>query len=256
MNFRYDNWLITKLVNIQETLSISDFKFEIAEEQDFLKDNFVVNPDTIYIVIKYLSDTKSINSTIQPIQLIILCEENSLEKSKIIFNALANDNNWTSVLENTEFVKFQFSNPVVLSNFNEVGYGYRSVMYMTCNLYIMEDVLDFEYIKIGNIDTQFISVNIAYSMSPNTQPMSGEYISSSSKSVSTLSISLTIPFLDNSTITDILDIIEETDSGADNFTISYKLTGKTEKTKNMKLISATIGSAKDNLPVLMLGFMK
>ena len=57
MNFRYDNWLITKLVNIQETLSISDFKFEIAEEQDFLKSNFVVSPDTIYIVIKYLSDT-------------------------------------------------------------------------------------------------------------------------------------------------------------------------------------------------------
>lgn len=257
MNFRYDNWLINQLVSIQDTLAISDFKFEIAEEQDFLKNNFVVKSDTIFIVIKYLADTKSINSTVQPIQLIILCEENSLEKSKIIFNALAENNNWTSVLENTEFIKFQFSNPVVLSNFNEIGYGYRSVMYMTCNLYLMDDVLDFDYIEIDSVRIKPITISIGYAMTPNSQQKLTEYIASSVKSTSSKSISMTIASQNIAPIIKIINIMESELTGNEDFTIKYKFNGlETEFTNTMKLINSTYVTAPDNLPALNIGFIK
>jgi len=254
MNFDYEAYLLSKLTAIQEDQGLSDFNFEIETEQAFIKRKDY-DPNTIYIIIKYLADNKQFNATQQPIQLLILTEQNSLDVSKIIFDKFTQDYNWKVEIQGTTYVKQQYSQPVVLSNFNPVAYGYRSVMYVSTTLYVLEGFIDVTDFKIDTKSIELINFSLNYSMTTNTQQKQGENIASSVKNVSSLTITISTPIVSGTLLTNISNTLSGSYSGNQNYTITYKI-GTSSFSYNMKLTSCQIITAPNQVPSLQLGFMK
>lgn len=258
MNFNYEEYVRQQLNRCKYDLDYDDLEIKVATEQIFDNNNEELIPNSIYVVIKYLSSDITYESTTIPVQMLILCEENNLERTQVLLNKFAKDYNWKTVDENSEFVKQQYSTPVVLNNFNEISYGWRSVMYLTGTLVVMENIVDVKSLTIDAISISPVSSTIAYSMSGNTQPLSGEYLSTTVKSVSTLAINFVIPFISNSInrsfIRKAINVALGNTSGNVDFAVSFTLDSQ-PFSKNMKLISATITTAPNQVPSLQLGFM-
>lgn len=260
MNFRFDEWLVSKLYSIQELLNVSNFNFVVNNEQDFIMPEHH-DENTIYIVVKKLSNSISYNFTTQPYQLMILTENNSLEIAQLVFKTLAQTYNYQAQHSNNEWVKFILNEPVVLSNFNQVFYGYRSVLYMTPTLQIMENVGDIENIKINDELLNVLGTAIGYSMTPDTQQMNKadtkNFIASSVKSASGLSITFSIPLIDCNFVKDVLHIINEDTgyNGNNDFVVEFEVLGINFET-TMKLASAGVRSTPTEVPTLEVGLVK
>lgn len=282
MSWDYNNLLRQQICSLQQTLGLNDYKFEVASEQDFLKYKNL-DPHTIYVLTKVLPNDNGIGVNTQPLNIYILSEQNSLEVCQAFFTQFARTYNFreysekydidTSVTPSTYktiWVKQQYSDPVVMSNFNTVDYGYRSVLYMSVNLFIMDNVVDLHDLYIDGDEYRALTWDIAYSMTPNTQQITGEneFISKSVKSISTLAITITLPVVESDLITKVLNIMDESDDestddgdtlsygGNENFYFTFNLGKKSFQNKKMKLVSAELGTAIDNIPVIRLGFLK
>ena len=270
--FNFNSWLAIKLLETQGRLELSDYTFDVVNEQDFLK-NKDFTPNHIYVVIKKMSNALSFDYIMQPYQVLILCEQNQLDVTQILFKTIAQEYNFKTLTENNTFIKFSFTDPVVMSNFNEVLYGYRSVMYMTSTLIEMEGVGDITNLKINNEELKVLGTSLGYSMSPDTQQMNKantkNFIASSVKSASSLSINFNIPLVDKTFVKDVLKIMNEVSIPADpqnniaaydydgnnTFTVSFTVLG-VEFTIDMKLVSAGIRSTPNEVPMLEVGLVK
>lgn len=273
MKFDYNELLCQQLYSLQASQGLSDFKFEVDSEQAFLKKKDL-DPKTIYVLTKDLQSDKSIGVDTQPVQLLVLTEQNSLDVAKAFFSKFAETYNFKahfqSVDGQTAWIKQQYSDPVVLSNFNTIAAGYRSVMYISATLYIMYDVVDLHDLTIDGVEVQALSFDLAYNMTPNTQQLSkaGEYIAISVKSASSLIVTLTIPVIDSDLTGKILDIVDEKDNepsdgddittygGNENFLFDFYLGSHHFEDKKLKLTAVEFGSAINNVPAFRLGFMK
>jgi len=274
MNYDFENYLFQKLTNIAVDCNFKDdngnpdpVEIYVSKEQNFAKmEQFT--PNTIYVVVKYLSSNIQFDAEITPIQILVLSEQNSLEKVRIIMNRFANENNWQMIIDGTTYIKQQYNSPVVLNNYVEVSYGYRSVLYVTGTLYIMEGVVDVTDVyvdKTSNSDKPYhpISFNINYSMSTNTQQTASKFIATSMKTVSTFSITMTVPMLESKLITKVINILKETRDttanidydGNNPFVIEFTC-GGVSISKTMRLVSAQIMTAPNQVPSLQLGFME
>ena len=268
MNYDFKQYLANKLAAIAVEL---DFRTEdgkpdpvnisVANEQNFAKIE-KLEPNNIYVVIKYLSSDIQYYTETMPLQILVLSEQNSLDKAKLIMNKFANENNWQVLVENGTYIKQQYNSPVVLNNYVELGFGYRSVLYVTGTLSIMENVVDVTDVKIDEDDVKPLAFNMSYSMSTNTQQLPSEEIASSMKTVSTFAITMTIPMIASDLVTKIMEIIDEQEDGNVSFDISFDcgLYNQDESahpiTKTMRLISAQVTTAPNQVPGLQLGFMK
>ena len=268
MNFDFEAYVFEKLSAIAVELRFEDLKIYVSEEQTFAKID-TLEPESIYVVIKYLSSDIQYYTETMPIQLLVLSEQNSLEKAKMIMNKFANDNNWHVEIDGGTYIKQQYNSPVVLSNYVEVGFGYRSTLYITGTLYIMENIIDVTDIKIDSVAIKPLNCNISYSMSTNTQQLPNIEIASSEKTVSTFAMTLTIPMRELKSepglIRKVMSIIAEQISGNIKFKISFKcdvyetvqdVETEVPVEKDMKLISAQIITAPNAVPSMQLGFMK
>lgn len=269
MNYNYKIFLLEKLTELQRELNISNFSFTIEEEQDFIKRKDY-NPNTIYIVIKYLTDSKQVGASIQPVQLLVLSEQDSLEIAKTLFNRFSDNNNWKTYIESyvdddnvshNIYIKQQYSQPAVLSNFNPVLYGYRSVMYISATLFIMDDYVDIKNLKIDGISIEPINFSFQYTMGPNTQQKSSNNLSTSEKSTSSVSFALSIPPIYNILIKKIRNIVKGITTGNETFNISFDLKvgeetlDASEMYFSAKLSSAVLNTAPNQVPTWQIGFV-
>lgn len=267
MNFDYNELLRKQLYTLQEKLGLSEYNFVVDSEQAFVKyDNLKEN--TIYVLTRKLQNDIQFGVDAQPVQILILSENNSLDVAKTFFGEFARTYNRQVYSNEDIWVKQQYTDPVVLSNFNTINFGYRTVLYISVQLYIMEDVVDLKDLKIDNVKYTVLTRDLSYSMTPNTQQMSqaGDFISKSVKSVSGLSISITLPVISSALITKVLNIIDENDDestdlsdsqsfgGNENFYFDFYLGDYHFENKKMKLIACNIGTAVNNIPAIRLGF--
>lgn len=265
MNYNFENYLLEKLNLINTDLDLG-LTIYGSVEQNFAKME-QPGPDDIFIVIKYLSSSIQFDAETMPIQILVLSEENSLDKARMLMNKFANDYNWNVINENGTYVKQQYNSPVVLNNYVEVGHGYRSVLYVSGTLYIMENIVDVKNVTVDGVSVQPLAFNISYSMSTNTQQTASDYIASSVKTVSTFALTMTIPMLESELVTKVMKILDEqnTFDGNNSFSISFECgleqtvndqTVPKPISKTMRLISAQITTAPNQVPGLQLGFMK
>lgn len=260
MNWNYEEKLIEYIAQANSDAGLLDengnpYVFEVCSEQVFGKKE--IKPNVIYVVIKYLSTTNSLNVVVQPIQILILSEQNQLQAAQIIFSKLVASHNFEVVIENNTYVKQDYREPVVLSNFNAVSYGYRSVMYISATLYVMEDIIDVSTITIGTETVRPVSFSVSYSMTPNTQQIPPDKLSTSVKSLASFSITLSVPLTSTySFITNISNIMAGNLSGNTNFRLTFTLGSVTFSNVDMKLLSAQITTAINEAPVLQIGLIR
>lgn len=185
MSFNFENYLLQELH--------SD-KVIVMPEQLFAK-NGEYDPDKIYVITKYLTSSIEYGVETQPVQILVLSEQNGLQEAKELFDAFTISYNWKAGTYNGTFVKQQYSSPVVMSNFNEASYGYRSVLYISATLFIMDKIADVEDLKINGVPIKPLTFNWSYQMTGNTQPQAGDQIASTVKNISTFQATLAIPVL-------------------------------------------------------------
>lgn len=273
MRFDYNKLLREQLYSLQSQLELSNFNFEVDSEQAFLKYEGNLEPNTIYVLTKDLQNDNSINVDTQPVQILILSEQNSLDIAKAFFSEFAKRYNFIATSQaytenNTShniWIKQQYSDPVVLSNFNTVSFGYRSVLYIAATLYIMYDVLDVKNLKIDTESVEALNFNVVYSMNTNTQQLPNKYIATSLKTVSTFAVTLTVPMLNNNFVKKCLNILAETSGydGNNEFAFAFDFgistdanSFKVSLSKTMRLTSVQITTAPNSVPGLQLGFME
>lgn len=277
MIFECNDKIRTQIYALRDTLGLTDFSFEVDSEQAFLKKKDL-DPKTIYVLTRRLQNDNGIGVDTQPVQILVLSEQNDLDIARSFFSEFAKKYNFDASIEyykdeygndHSMWVKQQYSDPVVLSNFNTVSYGYRSVIYMPVTYYAMYDVVDLRDLKIDGKEYKALTFDFAYTMTPNTQQLSGtgEFISSSAKSSSSLALTLTLPVVSSNLITKILKIMDENDptsydadwlayGGNENFYFDFYLGGYHFQNKKMKLVSADFGAAVNNIPAIRIGFVK
>lgn len=256
MSWNYENYLKRQLTILARDYNVN---VEIATEQMFAKIKDPV-PNTIYVVIKYLSTSIAFNSTVRPIQILVVSEGNQMTNAKAIFDTFANNFNWQMVIDGQTYVKQQYSNPVVLSNFNDIGYDFRSVLYMSGTLIEMEDVVDIQNltITIGENEPEIIkpiTFQFQYNTGCDTQPIGGSMISSSVKSVSTFSLMFTIPAQTSTLLRNCVKISSNDQSGNTKFNIAFTLDGISFN-YDCILTSFNFTTSPNNVPALQFGFMR
>lgn len=273
MNFDYQGWLYTAISKVINDLEY-EVEFKISDEQMFVKDKDK-QPDLLYIVYKQMTGPNSFGVATMPYNLLIMSEQNQLEMAKTIANKFAIDNNFAVVKSGDSLIKHEYNQPSVMSNFNQVDIGTRSIIYIPTTLTIMYGLAFLEYnneygiIHVGgdyNENIRLLSFNLSYSMSPDTQALPTEEISKSKKSLATLAISFMIPLYDDKTFLvgkktndtwtkkGILHIINGSLSGNTTFNLVFNYKN-VEYNLNVKLISATLDETPTEAPGLRLGFM-
>ena len=183
MSFNYENFLLDNL---------GSDKVVVLQEQMFAKHG-ELDPDKIYIITKMLTSTITYGAETQPYQLLILSQQDKVKETQQLFDEFTVKYNFFAEIVDGTFVKHQYSSPVVMSNFNEAAYGYRSVLYVSASLVIMEDIIDIENLKIDGALVTPINFTFQYSMTGNTQPINGETIASTVKNMATFNCTMNLP---------------------------------------------------------------
>ena len=226
----YITYVERKLNDVKISLGIENNIF-VGEEQEFVKiKNFA--PGNIYVVVKLLASSIAYDGRVQPVQLMVLSESNSLDIAKELMNEFATNNNLVSEIINGDLVKQTYNTPVVVSNFTEVSYGFKSLIYVSGTLFILENIIDLTELKIDGETVKVSSFNAVYAMTGNTQPVSNNYISSTVKSVSTFSCGFTIPMIGTyeMLLQKVLNIMSGNLSGNTSFAFNFNVTGSLSET--------------------------
>ncbi len=283
MNYQFKSFLTEKLNLIKNNntynflgkeIDGSEINLVVCDEQVFAKQRSFA-PNTIYVVIKYLQSTIQFFTETMPIQIMITCEQDQLSIAQSIVNEFATTWNWRTqslvVNINNEnvnvFIKHQYTSPVVLSNFMDVGNGYRSVIYFTGTIYEMDGYVDVDKITIDSVDYEVIGLSEGYQMTGDTQPVGDQRIATTEKSLATYTISFDIPMVNNNLVRKVFAIKKGSWSGNENFTIKLtynfpsdnKMFGAvdvSDLTFTMKLLSCQVITAPNQVPSLHLAFMR
>ena len=265
MGFDYKEYLYSKINKIvsdlKEEEKISpDFDFIVAEEQDFIDNK--KESSKVYVVFKRLSSELTYGVITQSYNIYLMSEQDQLEDSKLVGDVFSEENNYTATYSSGLFIKHVYPKPVVLSNFNEVGYGYRSVLYISASLIILEGILllkssgngEINKITIDNNIIDVIGFNMNYSMTPDTQQFTTGELATSEKSTAGLSISFAVSLQDTEFNNKVLNIMTGYTEGNTSFLVSFFI-GSVSFSYNMKLISAQLDDAPNQAPGLKIGLM-
>ena len=246
--------------------TFGSYKFEICNEQMFYKQDLKNTKNTIFIVVKYYPATLNFGQILLPIQLDVISEQNKLDIAKRLMCAFAETYNLE--FNNDYTIKQYFQSPSVLSNFNEIGCGYRSLLTMRGTLQISENsnliksislvggtTLNPTYTELG-----FITSNISFDVQLETQSLYGQdNITQSWARVGTLVLNFSIYLTNDEFCNKILYIISKNTTNAPDgistpFNLRILFKNSLEISQTFKLANATIQQNMGELPVINLTF--
>ena len=250
-NNDYKNWLKDRLVEVKNNLDFNDFNIEVYNEQDYAK-NRSIKAKTITIILKFLSDNKVFSAKAQPIQMLAITEENGIGVANSILTKFCDTYNFAIIPNGATYIKHMYSSPVPLSNFNLIGIGLRTVLYINTTLFILENVIDIKDLKIDGNKIDAMSATIGYTMSGDSEPFDGGF-AKTEKSFSTFVMTVVVAC----TKTDFTDKCMKVMNGSseelgnDDFEVSFSI-GELGFEMTMKLTNATFTTAINNVPSLQL----
>lgn len=140
MRIDYDKIMETISIQFKDILYndmyYNEFKIHVAKEQDF---NRIVDrdPKTIYIVVKFQSASLNYRQYLLPITIYALSEQNKLDACQRLL--LDYCMQYNLAMNDDQTIKQFYSSPQVISNFEEIYYGYRSMLYMQGTFLVSKD---------------------------------------------------------------------------------------------------------------------
>lgn len=257
--FDYTQYLQNQLNILKQELGITQ-DLVIEDEQIFAKrtDDELI-PNKIYVVLKKLQATITNEGLTQPIQLIAVSEENSSDYAITLLSEFAKRYNWVKATSGTTQAKQQYSTPITVNNFQEIGIGYRSVLFLSGTLFILEDLLDIQNLTIDGESASFISNGATYVMSGDTQQFTDSNISTTVKNSSTIAVSFVLIFKKSNYMKKIFKIMNGINTGDETFAITFSLDSTDidySFNMNMKLQNAQVTGAVNNFPTINVSFIK
>jgi hypothetical protein len=250
----YKDTLLNGLNQLVVDFNLLDTTIDVFDEKSYSDD--VINPDNITVVIKYLTGTILYTSTILPIQMMVICEENSLQIAKMLMEAYGQQNNFKSITIDGNFVKQSFSTTSVVNNFNPVGVGFRSLIFMSGSLTITGDVVDVTSLRVDGPIVKFISASISYGADPDTQPFPNEKLNVSIKRFASLSFAVQVPHTNSAFCQKIINIMRGNTSGNTKFSMEIVLSNSVTITQNFLMVSSTFNTTAGDLPTIQIGFVR
>lgn len=118
------------------------YTFTITNEMQFVKNKknkeaLKNNPKQIFIVVKFLPATLNYGQVLMPIIVNAIGEKNKLD---VCYNLLIQyAETYNLQFNDDETIRQYYSSPVVLSNFNEIGDGFRSLINLSGTFQISEN---------------------------------------------------------------------------------------------------------------------
>lgn len=118
------------------------YNFTITNEMQFVKnkknkDELKNNPKQIFIVVKFLPATLNYGQVLMPVIVNAIAEKNKLD---VCYNLLIQyAETFNLEFNDDKTIKQYYSSPVVLSNFNEIGDGFRSLINLSGTFQISEN---------------------------------------------------------------------------------------------------------------------
>jgi hypothetical protein len=253
----YKDTLLNGLNQLLIDFDMPEYKIKVYDEKSYQDE--VVEPKTISVVIKYLTGTILYTSTVLPLQFMLMAEENSIEVAKMLIDAYAQQNNFKSITIDGNFVKQAFSTSAVVNNFNPVGSGFRSLLFMSATMTITGSVVDIQSLVIDTVTTTFISAVLSYNSEPDSQPFPAfSPLNTSVKRFASMAFSLQVPHTNSVFCQKVINIMRGNVGGNTKFamTITLNNTGNTTITQNFLLVSANFNTTAGDLPTLQLAFAR
>ncbi len=244
------------------------YSFTITNEMQFVKDkrkkeDLKNNPKMIFIVVKFLPATLNYGQTLMPIVVNAIAEKNKLD---VCYNLLIQyAETYNLQFNNDETIRQYYSSPVVLSNFNEIGDGYRSLINLSGTFQISENAnqVYVEYINDNNIviDVPVISSTLSYDIQLESQSFYGVTDRTKSRGrVGTLCLNLAMYLTDEELCNKALKIMLQYNSDYPKrsdtsffFNLIFK-NGLKEEKLEFKLANFTMEQKIGELPVCTMTF--
>ena len=251
----FRTYLINQLGQIITDFSY-DFNLVVSEEQSYFEKGEITS-NTLVVVYKFLSGLQQFDSTSLPVQIMMLSEQNALDKAKNIMEAFSASKNLTSFSIDSDYVKQSYSTPVVMTNYLGVGAGYRSLIYISGTLVITESVKDFTSITIGGVVTKVQGLQVSYSASPSTVPLPdvNTELAQSTKQIAVLTLSFSLPLLNTNFCNNLLGMLNGSYSGATKISVSIVF-GGTTITHNYLVSQLSINAQPGQIPQLLVGMVR
>lgn len=246
--------------------TFGEYDFTLTNEIQFVKDKKAKNelknnPKQVFIVIKFYPATLNFGQTLLPIQLDVISEKNKLDVSRRLLTLFAETYNLEFNSDKT--IKQYFQSPSVMSNFNEIGDGYRSLLTLRGTLQISENanLSTLKYVNgLEQIELPLITFGMSFDIQLDTQSLYGESnLTKSWARVGTNVITFTMYLTDTLFLNRVLAIVNKDFTTMPNgintdfpFVLGFK-NGITINT-TMKLANVGIQQNIAELPVVSLTF--
>lgn len=128
---------IADIINNDKENYYEGLNIEINEEQMFVGSDETEIPNTIYVVVSFLPASIDYGQTAIPITFRIITEQNNLDRARDLFNEYASIYNlyWNE----SKTMQQTYEIPSIMSNFNEVYEGFRTVLTMPGAILLIEN---------------------------------------------------------------------------------------------------------------------
>ena len=236
------------------------YSFTITNEMQFVKskrkkEDLKNNPKQIFIVIKFLPATLNYGQTLVPIIVNAIGEKNRLD---VCYNLLLQfAETYNLQFNEDETIRQYYQSPVVLSNFNEIGDGYRSLINLSGTFQISENANQVE-VEYASASIPAISTTLSYDTQLESQSFYG--VSDRTKSrgrVGTLCFNLTMYLIDDELCNKALNVMLGNEAkGSDTsfyFNLIFKNGLKLENVE-FKLANFTTEQKLGELPICTMTF--
>ena len=220
--------------------------------------NYQYNGDGNAVIIKYLSGTNYKDSVIQPIQLSVYTNNpNSIRADLDNFANALNNAPFFDPSSPTTYVQQLYSTPILMTPFDPAGNNYIHQFIISGTLLISNNVSEIKKIEIDGEELETTVRNVSYTSQIDNQRINNFFLNESN--VTYGSIQLSIQMINkNNVLSNKLRLLRTGNFDIDN-TFTIKLTysdNNATEIYQMKLLSVSLNSENQSLPILTLQFTK
>lgn len=252
MDFR--DFLYIKLNRLKELVGAEDYTIKVYEEREF--QNVRPEPKEISVITKKMVSSLTFNTIQTPYQIFIMSEQNANDVTFALMNKFAVDNNWSVVEEGDSKIKLQFSQPMIMNNFEIVGVGYRAVLFISATTYEMEKAIDLSNLKIDEEDIIPISANLGYGANMDTVQFPDSELSDSEKTSGAFALTIVVASKQSAFLNKALNILADKSSGNADFTFDFYLGNIHFENIPLKLAQLDFATAAGDIPTISLSFVR
>lgn len=251
---------ILKVLKAQFNKTCADLSitnYEIFDEQEFA--NKEVEEDKIYIILTAKPGTDFYKSSVVPIDINIISEQNTLKVAKQLADFFGTE--WT--LENTlinisnAYIQQAYTTPSVQTNFEEIDNGYRSIISFTGTFVIAYNILSIQSILVDGEEIKITGLTMAFTNSPDPQPFyTSKARAKTINKFGAFSVCITLETIDSNFMTKVNGITLGDTTINNNFLFAFSLGTQSLLDGNLKLIDWHFTQNKGEIPQATMTFSR